>query len=484
MKRFLSVLLACSVFALSSTAGEVQRLALPSGRSAVVKLPFASAGYKVSGDVADAVSISVEEGASTAVVSAGGKAGRCQITFRDAEGEECVVLLEVLDEIDELLPRLRKHLSGFDGLKVERAGARIAVSGTIGNSSDWGRFERILALAVFHGKVDNRVEFRIDTTELNALVERLRKAGVPVAEPGSPAPRGAVSINYEHNVLTLGGTVWSPEQGIAVRNVLRKTHWAKVVEASEVPNDSEFHSFVPTVISVMVADDSLRVSVALVCVDVDRFSGDGTPSVRSLRDMLDKGRLLGRVNSLAMDGSVTNIIADWTDAGAVVGKVVGSMVVQSGDPDSSRGILCKRGGTVTINPLSNDGSEEAADSKQVFDYGINLEHRGTRLLEENRAEVAFSLEVADRPEIKKDSMARQSRSAIVPTVSVDLGRPVVCSGYVGNSFSADADSAAARDLLALFRKEGWFDEPETSGSSTEPKNPAFLLVVGVERMEE
>ncbi len=433
MIRFLSVLFVCSMLAIPSTAGEVRRSLLPSGHSMVVEIPFKSVGYKISGDAADAVFVSVEEGSSTAVVSAVGKAGRCQITFRDAEGEEWVVHLEVPDEIDELLPRLRKHLSGFDGLKVKREGARIAVSGTIGNSSDWGRFERILAMADFHKKVDDRVEFRIAQTELDALADRLREAGVSVAESTAQQDKGEVFLDYRSGyVLKVSGTVWSTNQVIVIRDILRKTRWSKIVE--EIPDNARFSPFVPTVLDLAVADDLLRISVALVVVDAARF-GDGK-TVQAIRALLvGKSNRSGK-DVLVLDGSIKNVIAELRE--------------QCIQPASFSSHL------LSLIVHSSGG-------EQSVNVGwIRLDDCGTRLVDANSAEIDISMDVTRYSDERQNAAVAVPVSHLKwhlnPAAAVELGRTVVSSGGAGSE--------------AIGITDGSFEDP------------VWLIIASVERIGE
>ncbi len=380
MNRILPIIFALAILVCPAFADKTRNILLRSGCSTVVEFDFPVAAYKfISG--ASTGSVSVEAGASSAIVSALEKPGRCQIEFVGGSGESLVVNLEVPDPLDETLIGLRKRARDFDGLKFRRDGTNIVASGTIDDPRDWTKFQKILALSEFRGKVRNKVAFRD------------------------------------------------------------------------------------------VRREPVHVDVGLVFVRTDRLRDASGKNARMLSEFLAGGLRQRGADAVRLDGSVTNVLDEWSSAGILVGKTICSMDVRSDGFETTH-----RTGTWTPPSMT---AENDAKKAPKFEYGIGLENRSTRLLDEKNVEVGFSLTIAGKPEEKAGAngliVVPQRALNLSPTFRSEVGRTALVSGFHD-----------AKDTLSLFRKEGWlqYDAGEQSDSGAAPENLALLVLVDAERTEE
>ena len=284
------------------------------------------------------------------------------------------------DPLDETLIGLRRRASDFEGIEFRKEGTNIVASGTIVDPRDWTKFQKILALSEFHGKVRNRVAFRD------------------------------------------------------------------------------------------VRREPVHVDVGLVFVRTDRLRDAPGKNARMLSEFLAVGLRQRGADAVKLDGSVTNVLDEWSSAGILAGKTICSMVVRSDGFETTH-----RTGTWTPSFLT---SENDAKKAPEFEYGIGLENRCTRLLDEKNVEVGFSLTIAGKPEEK----AGANGLVVVPRWALNLS-PTFRS-EVGRTALVSV-SHDAKDTLSLFRKEGWlqYDAGEESDSGAVPENLALLVLVDAERTE-
>ena len=219
--------------------------------------------------------------------------------------------------------------------------------------------------------------------------------------------------------------------------------------------------------------EPVHVNVGLVFVRTDRLRDAAGENARMLSEFLAGRRRQRSSDDLKLDGSVTNILAEWSAAGVVAGMTVCSMTVRSDGFETTH-----RMDKWTLPAMSaKDGTGDA--SERVFEYGIGLENRNTRRLDERNAEVGFSLRIAGKPEEKTAKSGAvcvpQQALNMLPTFRSEIGRTTLVSGFHD-----------AKDTLSLFRKEGWlqYDAGEKSDSGADPENPALLILADVEREED
>ena len=235
----------------------------------------------------------------------------------------------------------------------------------------------------------------------------------------------------------------------------------------------EFHGKVKNKVSFQdVRREPVHVNVGLVFVRTDRLRDAADRKTKELQKFLEGERSPQGADSMKLEGSVTNILAEWSAAGVIAGMTVCSMTVRSDGFETTH-----RMDKWTLPAKSaNEGPGNA--SEQVFEYGIGLENRNTRRLDERNVEIGFSLRIAGKPEVKTAKSGavfiKQPQEFHDPTFRDETGRTTIISClHDENGF------------LSLFRKEGWlqYDSGYEADSKGGPENLLFLIIAGTERSE-
>lgn len=474
--RFLSAAFA-AFFALSAGA-ETKSLVLPAGRSEAVELGFAPKGRKIIGK--ELVSVSMREGSTTAIITAGDAQGACQVEFVDAGGGDgLLVSVEVVGDLDDTLRALKRLLADFDDLEYVKQKSTVLVRGTISSPSDWAKFERVCSLKDFKGKVERDVEFSVDPATVNALRKKLADAGVPLVPPGKKPAEGEVAMTYEGNVLTLTGSVWSRSVLDSIRSVLKSQSWLSVVD---VAKDAATSSVAQAVVSVDVDEALLELGVAFVTVskrashDMGSDNGIAVQAIWSgFYDFLTGEHSHNGADQFRIDASLSSTLSMLAENGVSREIQQGTLRFHAnGDP----GKTLHLGGTLKMTPAAS--GEGQAPEAQDYDYGFKIVNKQSRRIDETTAEADVEIEINGYPDFQSHGGAvtvDQQKRSVSPTVRVPLGTTVAVAGY--ESLLEQTKLPSGTPFLRHIPVLSWFVAKE--GENLEDQ--ALLVLVSVRKVD-
>ena len=239
-----------ATLAVLATFAEVESksLSLKLGASRGIDLGIAPKNYQIVDR--DLVNVTLVEGSTTAIIGARNVSGTCQVKFNDAAGGDGVLLkVTIVSEVDEKLAELRgKWLAEFDDVNCSRLGEKIILQGSVSSPRQWAELQRICALDYFKGDINSLVEFRVAPATIGDLRKALKDNGLNLVTEGVSPKLGEIAMTYEHNVISLDGTVFSQEALGTLRRVLEgQQSWLKIVDE---PKDAAFSTIAQAVVRV------------------------------------------------------------------------------------------------------------------------------------------------------------------------------------------------------------------------------------------
>ena len=482
MKNSIPVFLAVALSAMTALS-ETRSLSLPQGRSEAVELGFAPKGRKIIGN--ELVSVSLREGSTTAIVTAGDTQGACQVEFIDAGGGEGLLLsVEVVGDLDDTLRSLRKWLSDFNDLEFVKGKSKIAVTGTISSPSDWEKFKKICALSDFKDKVETVVEFSVDPATINRLRKQLAAEGVPLADAGKAPEEGQMSMTYEHNVLSFSGTVFSQKDIDKLVRVLKTQSWLQLVGE---PKDAATSTVAQAVVSATVDDALLELGVAFVIVDkqeLQQRESTGRLVANAvwggITDLLLVGghreSQKGQWNNVTLSASLSSTLDMLAKNGVSRQREYGTIRFHAnGDPGKTLHI----GGSMKVTPPAS-GEGEAPEA-QDYDYGFKIINKNSRRISATEAEADIDIELFGEPQFPAGNgngatTVKQEKRSVSPLVRIPLGQTVAVAGYES---LFEFSNGVGTPLLRHIPIVNWF----VSNKIHDYKDETLLFLVSIRKVD-
>ena len=470
--------------AVAALALESKQLSLRAGLSETVDLGFVPAGYKQQSG-SDAVSVSLAAGTSSATVTGLKEGGRSQIEFPDPTGEGVLLTVDVVSGLDETLRKLRRMLSDFDGLQFSKGNSKVLIDGTIGNPSDWAKFERVLKLSDFQGKTESIVEFSVDPGTIGALRREFEAAGFKLAAPGATPGEGQLAIKYEHNVMTVSGTLWSQADQAKALAILKGKSWLELVDRPT--RDAASSPIVQTVFTASVDDALLELGVAFLKISKSAIktaeSGAGKTLKAfwgGLREFVIMGghrkSMGGSWNDFTIDVGLNHTLQLLAQNNVTREKEYGTMRFHA---NSDSGKKLNLGGTLTVTPDATGEGE--APSPQTYEYGFKIVNMKSRRVSSDMAEADFVLEINGPPDNYqrggiKGTVVHQETKTLEQTVRVPLGKTVAVAGHERlRQFTENTGMPVLRHVPIL----GWF----VSDRADELEDSTMLFLVSVRAVD-
>jgi len=485
MKNILRAAVFAAAFLFAATAPcattTTKSLQIRSGENEICTFDVAPESYsqKTGRDV---VRVDYEKGSTSATFTAIGASGTSKIEFKAPSGAVTIVEVEILDEIDKILPVFRDKAEKL-GLKATREFDRILVEGTIGTPDEWARFENLLGR--FKGKVDSDVSFKVNKSTIDALRAELVAAGVPLAPEGEEPEEGRIKMVYEGNVLSFSGVVYSAGEIDKLVRVLRTKGWLSLV--GEIPHNAATTPKAQAIVSVAVDDSLLELGVAFVVVskrDARNLESDYNLTLKGvwggITDFLiggTHGHQDGKWNDFTINAGLSSSLSMLAENKVSRERQYGTIRFHAnGDPGKTLHI----GGTVKVMPdAMGDG---AAPEAQDFEYGFKIVNKKSRRIGADVAEADIEIEIKGEPfsttKIKgHNSTVKQETRTVSPTVRVPLGKTVAVAGY--ESLVEDTIPPSGIPLLRHIPVLSWF----TTSRKEELDEYALLFLVSVRRVD-
>ena len=430
MKRFLVPTLAIGALAFSAAAMEL--ITVPLGGNKSVTVDFEATEYALFGNK-DAVKVGLlPEPGGTRVRVDGVKLGNCDVSVLNARGGEGKVFnVEVVEnDVDAIFKQLRTRLDreGVPALDISKSKATVVVSGTIDNRTDWGKLRRVLELQEFKGKVENMVEFSVDPKVIAGLRAQLAKAGFDLAPEGEPYADGQIALSYEHNVVTVSGTVFSEAERAKITTILNghKT-WLEVVESPSASSDSPIAQ---GVVAVGLDNAMVELTVAVVAFSeakVKNFGNQGRGLSITSPVNLFLNLINGRYDRSAGVGVSLDTLATFEE-GDTFGRDIErlSMRFNCNSQDESR---LKFGGTLKVKMKTTGPDGVPVETFEDVEYGFIVTKKFGRRVTADTVEMKLLVEQRMEPVFLPDGSFDMKENIYEEPVSCKIGHTTKVGDY-------------------------------------------------------
>gem|GEM_PF-4604123 len=410
-------------------------LTVPLGGNKSVMVDFDATEYGLFGN-SDAVKVSlIQEAGGTRVRIDGVKLGNCDVSVINADGGDGMVYsVEVTEnDVEAVYKQFRTRLDreGVPALDVGKSKNKVSVSGTLGNRTDWDKLENILRLDEFRGKVESTVRFSVDPKIIASLRAQFVRAGFDVAPEGEFCDDGQISIVYEHNLLTVAGTVFSESERAKIATLLDgHKSWLKVVDSP--PADAWRSPTALGTIAVGLDNAEVELTVAVVAYSEAKVKNYGNER--------DKGgfSLTSPINLFF------NLINGQFDRSVGVGASLDSLVTfEEGDTfsrdverlsmrfncNSPDGEELKFGGTLMVKMTTKDKDGNPVEDMKEIPYGFIVVKKEARRTTADR--VVMKLDITQRklPVFRPDGSYDLKEVVYKEPVSCKLGHTTKVGDY-------------------------------------------------------
>jgi len=401
MKRFILPLVAATAM-----ANAAEPLTVPVGGNKSVTVEFEAKEYALFGNK-EAVKVGLlPEPGGTRVRIDGVKLGNCDVSVLNARGGDGAVFsVEVVEnDVDAIYRQLRTRLDreGVPALDVSKSKNTVVVSGTLDNRTDWGKLRRVLELQEFRGKVENMVEFSVDPKVIAALRAQLAKAGFKLSPEGEPYGDGELSLTYEHNVVTVAGTVFSEAERAKITTLLggHKT-WLEVVDSPSANADSPIAQ---GVVAVGLDDAQVELTVAIIAYSESKVKNFGNQN-RGLSLTAPVNMFLnlvnGRYDRSAGVGMGLDSLVEFEE-GEIFNRDLerASIRFKCNAPDEAR---IKFGGTLKVKLTTKDQNGNPVENFEDIQYGFNIIKKEGRRVTADTVEMKLFIEQRTTPDYNAEA---------------------------------------------------------------------------------
>jgi len=410
---------------MAAFAGAAEKLTVPVGGNKSVTLDFEAAGFKLMPANTDVAKVSLieEPGGKTRVRVDGAKVGDCEVVVNNAAGgDSAAISVEVVaNDVDGIYRSLRAMLD-TRGVLLDVAKARntVIVTGTIDNRSDWGKLKEVLALQEFKGKVESMVEFRVDPKVIAGLRAQFEKAGFKLAPEGQPYDDGELSLTYEHNVVTVAGTVFSEAERAKITTILNghKT-WLEVVESPTANPDTPIAQ---GVVSVGLDDALVELTVALVAYSEATMKNFGNQKAGlSLNAPVNLFYNLvnGKFDRAAGVGLGLDAMLEFTEGETFSRDVErASLRFKCNAADEAK---IEFGGTMKVKMKTTDKEGNPVESFEDMEYGFFITKKEGRRITADTVEMKLNIKQMLEPIFLPDGSFDLKRNEYNEPVSCKIG---------------------------------------------------------------
>ncbi len=475
--------------AIPSPAVKTRQVTLPVGQSEVVEFGFPPSGYKQRTGK-DAVSVKLVEGENSAEVTALVEGGKSQIEFSNSTGEGVLLSVDVVSDLDRTLAKLEDRLADFDDLELSKGDRKILVEGSIGTPAEWSKFNRILQFEDFAGKTESLVEYSVDKGTIAALRKEFEAAGFKLAAPGARPEKGQLGLEYQHNVLTMSGTVWSQKELVEALSILKRQSWLKIVDTPS--DDAAFQPFAQAVGSIGVDDSLLELGLAFVVVsrsEVERRDAKYDLSLSAVwhgvKDFIVGGSSSqhGKQNDFTFNAGLGATLDFLAKNEFTREQQYGTIRFKA---SGGAGKTFHVGGTLKVTPPASGEGE--APAPQDFEYGFKVVNKGSRRTGENSAEADIVIEIKGEPYMPRPlpgtkelpvgtlSLKQETRT-FDPTIPVPLGQTVAVAGF--DHLLEQTVPPSGIPVLRNIPILSWF----TSSKSNSKEEYSLLLLVSIRTVD-
>lgn len=403
-------------------------LSVPIGERRTLALGFEPESFFVSAEGRDCIQVTLPP-AGDRVSIEGKRVGRCSVTFYENGAERAREDVTVTSGLAELRRSLARRLEELADVAVEEERDKLVVTGVVRKPADWTTLEKVLAMDMYRGKVENLVTFQVDRPTIEGLKRKIQGMGFRLTE-GYPQSIGTLQMVYEDNILTIAGTVYSKSDLVKLRRLIEMQSWLKMVDTAAETGSGRR----PTATCVMnVGVDRMEVELTAVIMAVSenasREIGADAPTIQPFYEAFYdfiRGPHHG-TKEMRISASIANTLTALARNGIMRGWEKASMrfhLNQDGD-EASR---VKWGGTMKLKLATTDGNGNVNLSYEDVEYGFSLKKLSARRVSADTVELKLQIEQRTQPVPRADAWDMEEH-VYNPVVTCKLGETVIIGGY-------------------------------------------------------
>lgn len=197
------------------------QIRMESGAMSIVETPFVIKSYSLSNNQIAKVEIISERQIRVSGLKSG--SGDLQVI---GENINKTYRLVVGDNLTETLAALKKDLDTIPEIRVSANQNRIALHGEISSLDSWEMLNRVLTY--YNGNIVNLVQFRPAPEVMLRLQKNFEQAGYKVVSPSDVRQNGELTVQCSNSVLTVSGTVYSPEDISRIGEIVKTVPWVSL----------------------------------------------------------------------------------------------------------------------------------------------------------------------------------------------------------------------------------------------------------------
>ena len=358
-------------------AADAKHLRIAIGQMSTVDVAFKIENITISNPDMVGVELVSENGRSISI--SGKKEGATDIQLLGG-GMKQVYKVTVYNDLSEKLKALKRDLDSVPELDISMNNSKLVLKGEI--SSIANQELKAKVVKAYGNIILDLSTFRPTPEVMIGLQKNFEKAGFKVIRDASNAKQGELSITQVGELLTITGSVYSPEDLKKINSILSAQPWLTVNDKNEAGDTSKVQAYVNVqVVPVMLQLDIIHIAVnkteaQSIGMDWNQFVKGGIGVGSQLLWSVNKvrGESTAKDGQAAFGAGTNDSLSAWLSFFGANGvnraRRAGTLTFMSNDSKESK---MQNGGTLYI---SSDAVSGSTSQLQDIEYGLILNIKG------------------------------------------------------------------------------------------------------------
>lgn len=426
----------------------------------------------------DVVDVDVSGGAARVT---GRKEGNCIVKLIGAGGMEDSFEVVVGNDMKRIMDNLLLRLDRVSGIEVTNQHDEfLLVKGEVNDPEEWFQLKRVVAEDGFKNIVRDDTVFRIQADIVKRFYDQLRNDGFQIVTDGAEAPEGSLRVRYEHNTMSISGTVFSEGNLTKLRQIVNEQSWLRLAGAEAGAGET----WKPVCrLNVTLDRRLLHMDVVIVGykeVNEEKYGTENRPAIsmtfKSFWDLISGH---AKNDSFRIDANLDSVL-DFLKRNEISRHSIGGyMRFKCNDNEPAKLVI---GRTIKVKMRGATAEGAPTENFQDIECGFFVTKNEASLVGSNMVNVKLNVE----QKTPKPSPAGYQEGYIVdrnefnPVVDCPLGKTVVVAGY--NSFVQSTMPPSGFPVLRNVPIINWFLSQE--GDNVEDMKLMMLVSVRAVRPDE
>lgn len=441
------------------TGAEAKMLRVPIGSLVIEEVPFKIENISISNKGAVNVEIISDDGRQFRI--SGLKTGITDIQLLGG-GMSQVYKVTVSDDLREMLNSLKRDLDAVPELDISMNNGKLVLKGELSSIANWELKSKVVKS--YKSSVLDLSTFRPTPEVMLNLQKNFEKAGFKVVRNTAEANPGEISITQVGEMLTIAGSVYSPEDIKAINSILAAQPWLTVNTANAADDMYRVKAYVNVqVLPVMLQVDIVHIAInkteaQAIGVDWSEFVNNGFMGTADLWYALEKARgSKTGVTSESYGGIGTSgPLSAWLSLLGANGinraRRAGFLTFKSNDTPEFRKL--HNGGTLYLSSIGVNNATVISTLKEV-EYGLILEVRGGLTGSDNVSiELKQELSYPSQSQVPQGAQFDLKKFATTTSFSSKLGETIAIGGL--KEFTQTNANSASLPYLRNVPVLKWF----------------------------